>query len=287
MALCLYLFWTATCAAWVWLALSPVPETSPAWLLQTREVCFGTLDNGLPDAHGWISLAAPIPMLITLLVLMGQELKTQLIALFHTKSISGPLTVLFLAVSPLAVVAYVGVKVAQAPSASFTPNQGHLPGNYPSLNEPCPPFSLVDAQGQTVGPKSLIGKPTLLTFAYAHCQTVCPGMIENLRKAATYSKARVAVVTLDPRRDTCGSLAGLAQFWQLPQGSLMLGGQVLQVEAAIKSFDIPAGRDSKTGEITHPALVLVLDRQARLRYRFNSPSSDWLEEAVFRIERAQ
>ena len=285
MALCLYLFWTATCAAWVWLALSPVPETSPAWLLQTREVCFGTLDNGLPDTHGWISLAAPIPMLVTLLVLMGQDLKAQLVHL--SRSIPGLLACLSLTVSPLVIGAYVGVRVAKAPSASFSPRQGHLPDNYPSMNEPCPPFSLVDPNGQPIGPQSLVGTSTLLTFAYAHCQTVCPGMIENLRQAAIKSNARVVVVTLDPRRDTCGSLKGLLRFWQLPEGSLMLGGQVEQVETAIKSFDIPAGRDNKTGEITHPALVLVLDRQARLRYRFNSPSSDWLEEAVFRIEGAQ
>jgi cytochrome oxidase Cu insertion factor (SCO1/SenC/PrrC family) len=284
MALCLYLFWTATCAVWVWLALSPVPETSPVWLLQTREVCFGTLDNGLPDSHGWISLAAPIPMLITLLLLMGQDLKNQMVQL--ARSIPGLLACMSLVLSPLAIGAYVGVRVAQAPSANFRPQQGRLPADYPSLNEACPAFSLVDQTGQAFGPQSLVGRSTLLTFAYAHCQTVCPGLIENLRQAGIKSKARVVVVTLDPRRDTCGSLEGLVRFWQLPPGSLMLGGQVEQVEAAIKSFEIPAGRDTKTGEITHPALVLLLDSKARLRYRFNSPSTEWLEEAVSRIEQA-
>ena len=282
MALGLYLFWATTSALWVWLALAPVPE-APAWLTQTREVCFGTLDNGLPDTHGWISLAAPFPMLLALLVLMGRELKSQLQGL----CLSAPgflLTVAMLMV-PCATVGYALVRVAEAPDFAFSAEVQPLSPDYPMVQEPCPAFRLQDQSGATVGASILQGEVTLLTFAYAHCQTVCPGLLQSLRQAAQRTHCRAVVITLDPRRDTCGSLAGLARYWNLPTGSLMLGGEVEEVEKAIAAFQLPIERNLSTGEITHPALVLVVDAQARIRYRFSSPSSEWLEAAVVRIRR--
>lgn len=279
MALGLYLFWAATSALWVWLALAPVPE-APAWLTQTREVCFGTLDNGLPDVHGWISLAAPFPMLLALLTLMGQELKQQLKRLCF----SGPgfVLVVTMLMMPCGTLGYVMVRVAEAPAFALPGAGGPLSANYPMLKQACPAFQLQDQSGARVGPAVLKGEISLLTFAYAHCKTVCPGLLQSLRQAAERTRCRVVVITLDPRRDTCGTLAGLAHYWQLPTGSLLLGGEVENVEKAVSAFELPIERNLSTGEITHPALVLVLDAEACIRFRFSSPSAAWLEAAVAR-----
>ena len=281
MALCLYLFWTVTSAAWVWLALAPVADTAPAWLVQTREVCFGTLNNGLPDLHGWVSLATPLPMLLALLVLMGTDLKAQLARV--ARSPLGRIMVATCLLVPCLTLGYAALRVAQAPRLAPPPEAGPLPQAYPMLDEPCPPFRLQDQKGHPFDHTGLLGQVTLMTFAYAHCETVCPGLLLHLRQAAARSNCRVVVVTLDPRRDTCGSLEGLAHHWRLPPGSVMLGGEVDEVEKVVTDFGIPLTRNEQTGEITHPALVFVYDDQARLRYRFSSPSQDWLQEAVYRL----
>ena len=276
----MYIFWTVTCAAWVGLALAPVPE-APAWLTLTRDVCFGTLNNGLPDTHGWISLAAPIPMLVALLILMGKDLKGQLSRL--ARAPLGLVVVVGVLLMPCLTVGYAGLRVAQAPRLAPPPELGPLPEDYPMVTEPCPVFSLQDQTGRPFDQTRLQGEVTLLTFAYAHCQTVCPGLLGNLSQMARETHARVVVITLDPRRDTCGSLAGLARVWDLPAGSVMLGGEVGEVEKVISDFAVPIQRNLQTGEITHPALVYVFDSKAQLRYRFSSPSQSWLREAIARL----
>ena len=83
MALGLYVFWALTWLVWVLLALAPTQNTSPEWLLLTREVCFGSLPERLPSAQGWISLAAPIPMLVALLAVLGSILSSCLSHIFQ------------------------------------------------------------------------------------------------------------------------------------------------------------------------------------------------------------
>lgn len=269
----LYLVWLLSTAAWVWLALAPLPQASPEWLAQTRELCFGTLANGLPDTHGWVSLAAPLPMLVSLVILMGSDLRRQL---------RGPVGVVLL-VCPLVILSYVAYRVAAAPRLAPPPVTGPLPVDYPTVDLACPPFRLQDQTGQNFGPEQLKGRISLVTFAYAHCQTVCPGLIENVRQAAFGSGCQLVVVTLDPRRDTCGSLGGLAHYWKLPDDARLLGGEVAEVEQALRAFEVPLVREESSGEITHPALVYLFDREARLRYRFSSPSANWLVEACKRL----
>lgn len=283
MALLLYFFWCVTSAAWVWLALSPVAaQGGPEWLVRTRELCFGTLETGLPDVHGWITLAAPLPMLVALLALMGRDLRAQVayMSSFWPK----PLSVLLLLSLPVATLVYSGWRVAQAPRLLESSPTGPLPQNYPQLAEPFPNVDLQDQFGRPfTGRPQLLGSITLVSFAYSHCQTVCPSLLQNLAAAGRSGQCRLAIVTLDPRRDTCGSLGGLVGFWGLPTGSLILGGEVPQVEAALKTLSLTIERNPNTGEILHPALVLLVDSQARLRYRFNSPSQNWLEEAMARL----
>ena len=51
-------------AAWWALALWPLDAGAPTWLVRTRFVCFGSSENGLPHAGGWIALIGE-PIAIT------------------------------------------------------------------------------------------------------------------------------------------------------------------------------------------------------------------------------
>jgi cytochrome oxidase Cu insertion factor (SCO1/SenC/PrrC family) len=272
MAITLYIFWAVTWLIWVLLALAPSPESSPEWLLLTREVCFGSLPDQLPSAQGWISLAAPIPMLVALVAVYGNDLKQQFVGLRR------PLQVL-LTILPLFTVSYAGARVLQVwNTPALPPELRPLSPDYPTMDIDCPDFLLKDQSGQEFGRRRLLGDVTVLTFAYAHCQTVCPALLNTMRDL---KGARKVVVTLDPWRDTCGNLSGIASVWDLGQADV-LSGDPEQIATLTTAFNVPIERDEKTGEIMHPALVFVLDSNAQVAYAFNNPSSAWLEEAIKR-----
>lgn len=270
-----YGLWLTSTASWWALALAPLPGSAPEWLLRTRQVCFGTLPNGLPDGAGWLTMAAPLPMLIALVVLYGGELRAQ-----------RQRVIVLLVALPLLGLAWTARRVEQAwrDQTVFALGQplpeGSLPEGYPRGDKPLPGFRLLDQHARVVTPQLLAGKPVLLTFAYAHCATVCPALIGTLRQVR--GDVQRVVVTLDPWRDTCGSLPDLARQWDLPEGTLVLSGEPEEVERLTSKLQIPVERDMKTGEITHPALVLVIDPEGRVAYTMMSPSPAWIEEAITR-----
>lgn len=58
-----------------------------------------------------------------------------------------------------------------------------------------------------------VGKPTLLTYFYSHCQTVCPVLISTMRNVQTHAlnngygdEVAIFPVTFDPARDTADRL---------------------------------------------------------------------------------
>ncbi|SFP85105.1 SCO family protein [Tranquillimonas alkanivorans] len=68
-------------------------------------------------------------------------------------------------------------------------------------------FKLTDHEGRTVGPETLIGKPTLAFFGFTFCPDVCPttlsdisGWLDALGEDA--ERLNVVFITVDPERDT-------------------------------------------------------------------------------------
>ncbi len=276
MALGLYLFWAMTWLVWVLLALAPAPESSPEWLLLTREVCFGSLPERLPSAQGWISLAAPIPMLMALLALYGTELKRQLA--YVSRWLAVPILLL-----PLFTVGYATMRVVQElPRQSELAVSPPLSPDYPQLGLDCPEFSLQDQNGNSFVKRRFEGRVTVVTFAYAHCETVCPALLETLRRLRGVDKV---VVTLDPWRDTCGNLSSIANSWDLGPDTLVLSGDPEQVAKLTTAWSVPVSRDELTGEIFHPALVFILGQDGKVLYGFTNPQVAWLEEGVRRARR--
>jgi len=68
-------------------------------------------------------------------------------------------------------------------------------------------FSLTDHEGTSVGPKTLLGRPSMVFFGYTFCPDVCPttmsdiaSWLEALGPDAT--RLNVVFVSVDPERDT-------------------------------------------------------------------------------------
>ena len=135
---------------------------------------------------------------------------------------------------------------------------------------PAPPLVLVDQHGARFDLASMRGTPVLVTFAFAHCEVVCPTVVQEVRAArrdAGAARMPMVIVTLDPWRDVPARLPHMARDWQLTEGDRVLSGTVEEVNAALDAWRVPRSRDTSTGEVAHATVVLVVDAQGRIDAR--------------------
>jgi protein SCO1 len=261
-------------AAWWALALWPVAG-APAWLERTRYVCFGVSENGLPDGGGWIGLiGGPAGMLLILLVGWSGGLRSLLRRARSSRSVAAVFTVLALGCMVMFTGAAVRVQQARAAAAWLDPSMDGVvpPDTYPRLDSDAPSLVLTAQTGERVDLADFSGRPVLVTFAYAHCTTICPVIVMHALRAreqlqGTPDEPAVLIVTLDPWRDPPSRLPAMARSWGLPDdGAWVLSGSVDAVEAVLDGWGVPRSRDLSTGEVTHPSLLYVVDRDGRLAY---------------------
>lgn len=289
--------------AWWALALWPVEGVPPAWLERARAVCFNAGPSGLPDASGWLLLVGqPIGMLAVLMVIAGDAVRTGV-----RRALASPAGLLGVAGVAGVLVTGVGLatlRVVDAPRDAewLEAASARVPASYPRLDRPLPEVAgLVDQHGDAFGWERVAGRPTLLTFGFGHCATVCPVTVMNARQARDRFHAEdrdvdLVVITLDPWRDTPARLPSLARQFHLvggagraggaPRGgrtrSYLLSGPVEAVNAALDALQVARERVMDTGDIVHPALVYLLDGAGTIVYAA-SGHADLIEELVRRM----
>lgn len=279
--------WIVVTAVWWALALAPVSDPPP-WLEVARSVCFGSTPSGLPDTYGWVVLiCGPASMLGGILATWGSEIVSRLAGLWYR-----PFGRVALAVTMVLVASGVGWSAVRIKSGIelmsidyAALDEGPLPQNWPRMDKPVPAFTLVDQHGNAFTDASLHGRVTLLTFAFAHCKTVCPVILEGLRRAATEANdpgMQAVVITLDPWRDTPSRLKEIGDTWSLPIETHVLSGQVEAVTKALDGFGVAWKRNENDGDVVHAPLVYVVGADGRLAYAFNNPSPTWLADAARR-----
>ena len=258
----------AITAVWWALALWPAAD-APAWLLLTRETCFGTAETGLPDAGGWLALIGqPLGMLGGLFIGWGDDVKAGLKAAMYR--VSGQLVVgtaaALLLVGALGVI--VRVRVADARPFASSPTEA-VAGRLNRLSQEPKALSLVDQTGRTITLDQFRGRSVIVTFAYAHCETVCPLLVSEVlgaRDRIAGEKPVVLIVTLDPWRDTPSRLASIAERWGATGDVHVLGGEPMQVERVLNAWRVPRARNERTGDVSHPSVVYVIGPDGRIAY---------------------
>ena len=256
-------------ASWWALALWPVEASTPEWFLRTRAVCFGATGGGLPDAGGWILLVGqPIGMGLLLALIWPVELRAGLA--LATRRMPGQLAVGALCAAVIAGLGSAVVRVSGAGVDTFSAGSDRdRSAALTRVNDAAPAMSLIDQDGRTVTLDSLRGRPVIVTFAFAHCETMCPAVIGDVSEAAARLVAEqpvVLILTLDPWRDTPARLPAIAQTWRITGDTRVLSGDPPVVERVLNSWRIPRARNERTGEISHPTLVYVLGRDGRITY---------------------
>jgi protein SCO1/2 len=255
---------------WWALALWPLPGDAPGWLVRTRAVCFGSVSNGLPTISGWMALIGqPLYMLTTLWLIWGEVVGSGLRTLAGSRAGRGLLRSSALVLVAALVAA--GVRVADA--ATNPPAGADIPAlaaaDVPRLDRAAPPLALGDQNGRPVTLAQFRGRPVLLTFAFAHCETVCPLIVHDVLGAQAglwELDPVVLVVTLDPWRDTPARLPAMAAQWGFGAHAFALSGPVADVERTLDAWNVGRDRNPRTGEVTHATLLYVIDRDGRIAF---------------------
>lgn len=253
-------------AGWWALALWPV-QAAPEWLSRTRAVCFGASPDGLPDGGGWILLVGqPLSMLGFLMIVWGGTVRQSLRALA-----SRPVGRLVAGATVLAVAAGVvsaGIRVTRAVAGPAYAAVGPDAAVYPRLDREAAPLRLLDQTGQALDLAALRGRAVLLTFGYAHCETICPVIVQQSLAARDRVAAddAVVIVTLDPWRDTPARLPSIAEQWGIGADDYVLSGDIAEVLSVLEAWNVPITRHENTGLIDHPAVVYVIDEGGRVAF---------------------
>jgi protein SCO1 len=258
----------AITASWWALALWPSAD-APAWLVLTRETCFGTSAPGLPDAGGWLALTGqPLGMLLVLFAGWGSDVRAGLRAAMER--VSGQVLVGAAASLLIAGVLGVVIRVRVADARPFaTSSTEVVAGQLNRLNDAPKPISLVDQSGRTVTLEQFRGRPVVVTFAYAHCETVCPVLVSEVlgaRDALASRRPVVLIVTLDPWRDTPARLPSIAERWGASGDVHVLSGMPDSVERVLNAWRVPRARNERTGDVSHPSVVYVIGPDGRIAY---------------------
>jgi protein SCO1/2 len=252
---------------WWALALWPAGSVEPEWLARTRAACFGARRGGLPDAGGWILLVGEPAGLLTFFGLVfGRSLRADLEWIARRRAWRAgavSLGLLGLIAVSIGAVRIAAVRIASAtrPDAALTISR---------LDVAAPDAPLVDQYGQPTSLGAFRGEPVLLTFAYGHCETVCPMIVSHLmtaRRGAHREHIPILILTLDPWRDTPDRLPTLAQHWALANGDRVLSGEIADVNRLLDVLGIGRRRDERDGVIAHGSTVLLLDRRGRVAWR--------------------
>jgi len=127
----------------------------------------------------------------------------------------------------------------------------------------------VDQHGRATSFADL-GGPAMVTFAFGHCTTVCPVIVNDLRAArhrAGRTDVPLVVITLDPWRDTPERLPTLAASWHLAAHDRALSGSVAEVNAALDALGVARRRNERTGEVDHATTLYIVGREGEIEWR--------------------
>lgn len=284
----LLLFLLMTLSLWGF-AFIPEPMGTSEWVNRLQSVCFGTLTNGMPAPHGWMLLVlGPLMMLSFMWASHAEELRYT--PLYIRKNFSAKLILVGLLFLLMWVSHWTGKRITRAyriSNLSFESKiQNPLPWDYPKLHKTIPNFNLMDQKGQIFSNLNLKNQVSLIAFTYGHCSTVCPVLIRDVlmaQKKLGLENVKAVFVTIDPWRDTPSSLESLSKTWSMGENAFMLSGSPNEIQKVLKDFELVTERNEKTGDIVHPAQIMISDKNGFITYNFLNPTVDWLVDASLRL----
>lgn len=266
--------------AWWALALWPA-AAGATWLARTREVCFGAAPGGLPDTAGWVALVLqPTIMFGLLFAVWGEGLEEGIRALsvrLVGRIALGAIGLLFGAGLTAATLRVLNASAAEGAFGDPPVPSASLASLPPRLDRAAPSLHLLDQHGDDISLEQFLGRPVFVTFAFGHCETVCPVVVHDVLQACDQLSGLdpvALVVTLDPWRDVPTRLPTLAEQWGLGSRGHVLSGSIAQVEAVLDRWNVSRARDETTGDVVHTRVIYLIDRTGRIAFLTSGPAAD-------------
>lgn len=131
---------------------------------------------------------------------------------------------------------------------------------------------LTDQHGRSLQWRDLQGRPQLVSMFYGNCHVMCPLILENAKSVqkqlpeALRGQLGVAMITLDPARDTPAAMTEVAQRHRVPEAWRFLVPASDDVRALASVLDIRY-RFREDGSINHTSVLVLLDAQGRVLAR--------------------
>ena len=174
-------------------------------------------------------------------------------------------------------------------------------GTVLTSGDSAPGFELINQFGGQVNSNDYLGSPVLLTFLYTSCPDVCPITAGQLRETLDLlgeeaDRVRVAVISVDPERDTVEAAREFSERWDMADAwDFLVGGRdVLEplwrayyIDPAIEDHASSAGsshpspQGGATGSlqqsfserylVVHSNPVYLMDDEGVMRVVFTSP----------------
>ena len=130
-------------------------------------------------------------------------------------------------------------------------------------------FQMTDQGGETVGPASLLGNPSMVFFGFTYCPDVCPttlsdisGWLDDL--GDDVAEMNVVFITVDPERDTVDAMAEyVSYFHPAIQG---WSGTLEETERAAAGFRAIYAKVATEGDdytMNHTASVFLFDAKGQ------------------------
>lgn len=148
----------------------------------------------------------------------------------------------------------------------------------PALSE-LPDFSLLDHDGNRIGPDIFAGQWDLVFFGFTHCPDICPLTLQvlasarqQLAEAGQQPLPRIVLVSVDPERDTPDIMGRYVRHFG--EENLGITGELEEIRKLTKGLGIyfeKAGSEPDNYSVDHSAVVLLIDPLGRLHALFGTP----------------
>lgn len=139
--------------------------------------------------------------------------------------------------------------------------------------KPAPDFTLTDQNGQPFTLSAQRGNVVVLFFGFTSCPDVCPTTLADIASAreklgGDANNVKVAMVTVDPERDSAEKMAGYMR--KFDPSFIGLTGAQAQISPVLGSYGVMATKkelpNSKLGyTMDHSAYVYLIDKAGNWR----------------------
>jgi cytochrome oxidase Cu insertion factor (SCO1/SenC/PrrC family) len=164
---------------------------------------------------------------------------------------------------------------APIPDEPAQSSSGPSNGSFASSNDAdcLPTIALVDQHGAKVSLAALKGKPVLIDFIYANCDSACPLMTARFAQIAGRlgsnlgTKVTMVSITIDPEHDHPAQLLDYAKTHAADRdGWLLLTGKPADIDAVLHIYGLKREReaDGSVAHVTTSFLVGPNGRQIRM-----------------------